>query len=237
MERGETFLAVADIDWERFPAAFTSTCPSPLISDVPEAQRGLGSADREASAGRASAGRAEASSLAGRLAGVPETERDRLLLEVVRGEAAVVLGHASADAVDAGRTFKDLGFDPLTAIELRNRLALATGLRLPDTVAFDYPAPVVLAQHLRAEIIGDRLSDATSSVYAELAKLEEILLTIASDNVERGTITMRLAALLRNWRGSENAEREHEVAVDDELQTATDDEMFELINKELGRLP
>ncbi|MFJ6677441.1 SDR family NAD(P)-dependent oxidoreductase, partial [Actinosynnema sp. NPDC091369] len=94
--------------------------------------------------------------LADRLRSLPEAEQVAAVLDVVTANTATVLGHASPDAIDTRQPFKDLGFDSLTAVELRNRLGTATGLRLPATVTFDHPTPARLAEFLRDEVVGAR---------------------------------------------------------------------------------
>ncbi|WP_414636747.1 SDR family NAD(P)-dependent oxidoreductase [Actinophytocola sp.] len=117
---------------------------------VPALLRGL-VGTRRAAASPAGGGPA----LARRLAGLSPGEQDAVLLDLVRSAVAAVLGHTSGDAVPVGKAFKELGFDSLTAVELRNRLNAASGLRLPVTVVFDHSTPAALAEHLRTELVPD----------------------------------------------------------------------------------
>jgi acyl carrier protein len=110
-------------------------------------------------------------SLATRLAGLGRAEQEEALLELVRGVVAGALGHASAEAVIADKTFKELGFDSLTSVEMRNRLGAATGLRLRATVAFDHPTPVAMARFLREQLFpeSDDLDSMDLSALIDLA--------------------------------------------------------------------
>ncbi|MEV1159581.1 SDR family NAD(P)-dependent oxidoreductase, partial [Micromonospora chokoriensis] len=125
------------------------TTPPPLL-------RGLvrGVTRPAGSAGPADA----ATALRRRLATAP-AEAERILLDIVVADVAAVLGHAPSDVV-AGRAFKELGFDSLTAVELRNRLTAVTGLRLSATLAFDHPSPLALVAHLRDELLGGAIPEA-----------------------------------------------------------------------------
>ncbi len=146
LHRGQAAVVAARLDPARL--ADRGGAIPPLLSGlVRSAARGL-AAGRQDSAG----------GLVGRLAALPSDERAGVVTGLVRAHAAVVLGHGSAQDVDPGRAFRDLGFDSLTAVELRNRLGAVTGLRLPATVVFDYPTPAALAGFVLSRLVGEQAS-------------------------------------------------------------------------------
>ncbi len=147
MRGNEKFVAVADMDWGSFIPAFTSVRPSPLFADLPEAKAAL-------AASQPDTGNSDtAASLAGSLRAVTDGEQNRILLRLVRGHASTVLGHSGAEGISPQQAFSDAGFDSLAAVNLRNSLHAATGLRLPATLIFDYPTPEALVGYLRAELL------------------------------------------------------------------------------------
>ncbi|MFI7221138.1 type I polyketide synthase [Micromonospora maritima] len=145
--RGGPALTVADVDWATFAPAYASTRPRPFLAALPEARQAV----RDAAGTPTDGGAA----LRDQLRGLTGEDQDRRLTDLVRAEAAAVLGHGGPERVKPRRAFKDLGFDSLTAVELRNRLNRATGLSLPTTLVFDHPDPTALAGHLRATLLPD----------------------------------------------------------------------------------
>ncbi|MFI7517717.1 type I polyketide synthase, partial [Micromonospora echinofusca] len=138
-------VTVADVDWSLFTPAFAAARARPLLDDIAEARDALRVVDGqpEDTAG---------GGLRQHLLTLPRAEQDRHLTDLVRTHTAAVLGHSGTELVKANRAFKELGFDSLTAVELRNRLGAATGLTLPTTLVFDYPNPAALADHLAATL-------------------------------------------------------------------------------------
>ena len=153
LERGQAAVVAARLDAARL-AGRGDAVPPLMSALVRSSGRGL------------AVGPQDGGGLAGRLAALPAGERAGVVAGLVRAHAAVVLGHGSAQDVDPGRAFRDLGFDSLTAVELRNRLGAVTGLRLPATVVFDYPTPAALAGFVLTQLTGEQASAAPAGTCA-----------------------------------------------------------------------
>ncbi|WP_330287180.1 SDR family NAD(P)-dependent oxidoreductase [Streptomyces sp. NBC_00576] len=196
-------------------AAAQGTLPGVLRGLVPAPDREVASTQAEVPA-------------VDRILALPAEQRDEALLGLVRASVAAVLGHASPDSVDPLQAFKEIGFDSLTAVQLRNRLNAATGLRLPATLVFDHPTPAALAAHLGTELLPPANAPA-DRLLAKLTELEDALPDEATDVAARDLVTARLEAVLARWRSpaaTQPAEK---------LKEASADEIFAFIDNELGR--
>ncbi|MEV4743884.1 SDR family NAD(P)-dependent oxidoreductase [Streptomyces sp. NPDC049555] len=180
----------------------------------------------------AQSGSGRTESLAERLAQLTTPEQEALLLDVVRTAVAATLGHADAARIEAERPFQELGFDSLTAVELRNRLTVAAGTRLPATLVFDHPTSAALAAFLHRELAPDG-AGAPHPVPAALDRLEELLPALAPDDPLRAGVSVRLQTLLA--RLNESAAQEEQENVTDRLEAASAEDIFSFIDNELGR--
>jgi acyl carrier protein len=170
--------------------------------------------------------------LRARLAGLPAARQEAALLQLVQAQAGAVLGMSGPGGIGGDRSFRELGFDSLTAVELRNQLSAATGLRLPATLVFDYPSPAALASWLRAEMVKDEV-DTPAPILAELDQIESSLSGITEpDAGMRETITSRLRTLLSKWTETQDPAEPESTSI--EFESATPDEVFDFIDKQLG---
>nr|WP_241562498.1 type I polyketide synthase [Streptomyces hoynatensis] len=197
--------------------------------EVPALLRGL----VRTRARRSAAGAEGAESLVRRLNGLTEAEVREALLDLVKEQVATVLGYADTAEIEAERQFKELGFDSLTAVELRNRLGAATGLRLPATLVFDYPTPTELVGLLLDQLDLDTRED-TGGVLAELDALERAIGKAAVDEQLFKQVAGRLEVLRTRWASlREDPKKAEEPEVD--FDTASDDDLFAMLDDELGQ--
>ncbi|GGS15309.1 MULTISPECIES: type I polyketide synthase [Streptomyces] len=239
-------------DPERIPDVLRSLAAPPAASASAASSGSVSTATHAPGTGRRGT-----ATLAERLAGASRAERAAVLDEAIRADVAAVLGHDDPTAITRDRSFRELGIDSLTAVELRDRLAAATGLRLPATMVFDHPTPQALAVFLDRQLPGpgtavlgtlDRLQDQLDDTLAA---------SVNDDDVLRGRITRRLEALLaaltRPGRPATDAPDGHGghggapavesiesiesvepvdpgEAVGNRLRTASDDELFDLLD-------
>jgi polyketide synthase 12 len=143
----EPFLLPAHIDLAALRVKFDAGTLPPMFVDLINAPTRRQVDDSLAAAKSKSA-------LLQRLEGLPEDEQHAVLLDLVRSNIATVLGNSSPEAIDPDRAFQELGFDSLTAVEMRNRLKSATGLALSPTLIFDYPNCAALAGYMHQELVG-----------------------------------------------------------------------------------
>ncbi|MEV8077301.1 SDR family NAD(P)-dependent oxidoreductase, partial [Streptomyces pseudogriseolus] len=233
LEAGDGAVVVADMEWGRFAPAFTIRRPSPLLTTLPQAAAAPTAHQEPAEPHAPGAARP---ALVERVTALPAADRTAALEQHVRQAAATVLGHADPAAVPAERAFRDLGFDSLTAVELRDRLTKDTGLRLPTTLVFDHPTPTALARHLDAELTGEG-----GTVAGMLAELETGITRIMRANPDRDARSLlgtRLRALLAEVEGGAGEDTGPGAGLDDaslgdRLEDASDDELFDLISRTL----
>ncbi|MEU1806738.1 SDR family NAD(P)-dependent oxidoreductase [Streptomyces sp. NPDC019937] len=164
------------------------------------------------------------------LAALSEEDRQQALLKLVRGHTATVLGHDAADSIHPVQNFRELGFDSLTAVELRNRLSDATGLRLTATLVFDHPTPTAVVR-LLDELLAPARAARSGSILADLDAIGAALGAVVDDREQRTRIAGRLRELLR--RVDDGTEEAPDTPGDD-LESATDEELFQVLDGELN---
>ncbi|MGJ3225439.1 acyl carrier protein [Micromonospora aurantiaca (nom. illeg.)] len=172
-----------------------------------------------------------ATALRERLRPLSPADREGVLVDLVGGLAATVLGHGGDAGLEPDRAFREVGFDSMTAVELRNRLRAATGVHLPAAVVFDYPTPAALARHLRDRLAEDGAA-AAAPLLAELERLDGAFAAEAPDRLTRQKLLVQLQAFVARW-GDERGPAEEKSATHT-LDDATDAEIFDFIHRELG---
>jgi acyl carrier protein len=203
--------------------------------DIPAPLRGLlrpaGDHPRAATTRSGPSDAAPAAPLTERLAGKDADERRQVILGLIRTHAAAVLGHAGPDAVNPVHKFSELGFDSLTALELRNRLNTASGLRLPATLVFDFPSPEELARH-----IDTRTAPASAEPESVIARIDDLDAALAEADPQGddvAAIAERLRGLTARWSELSLADTGG-AAVRKRIEAASSDEILDFIDREFG---
>jgi acyl transferase domain-containing protein/aryl carrier-like protein len=229
LDQDDTYIAITHVDWAQFIKATAGTVKCAVIRDLPEYQAAF---VVHPTANSLADPTGEPRSLTRRLAALTGDERDAALLDLVRVQAAEALGHSSTDAVPPDKVFIDLGFDSLTAVELRNRLTEQTGLAFPATLTFDYPTSLALRDYLREALFGADAGPAESAL-AELDRLEELLSAVAADDgtdeATRNQVLLRVQEVAARF-GDPGGQSEQAQLI----AAADDDELFDFINRRLG---
>ncbi|ANN16109.1 hypothetical protein SD37_10985 [Amycolatopsis orientalis] len=167
--------------------------------------------------------------MAGRLEGLSPADQERELLDLVREQAANVLGHEAGVRTGPREAFQELGYDSVTAVELRDRIALATGLRLPATLLFDHPTPAAVAGVLWTEMFSGSSSGSLSLLH-DLDRLVAVPADTLDDGF-RAAVLARFERITAGWA----PEPEADTDLGDRLRTASTAEVLDFIDNELGR--
>ena len=189
----EPFMLPAHIDFAALRVKFAGGTLPPMFVDLINAPARRQVDDSLAAAKSKSA-------LLQRLEGLAEDEQRAILLDLVRSNIATVLGNASPEAIDPDRAFQELGFDSLTAVEMRNRLKSATGLALSPTLIFDYPNSAALAGYMHRELVGASEQRAPAAAPGE-AEIQRVVGSIPVKRLRQAGVLELLLALANEGDG------------------------------------
>ncbi len=194
----EPFLLPARIDTTALRAKYDAGTLPPMFVDLINARARRQVDDSLAAAKSKSA-------LLQRLEGLGEAEQHAVLLDLVRSHIATVLGNSTPEAIDPDKAFQELGFDSLTAVEMRNRLKAATGLALSPTLIFDYPNSAALAGYFRQELVGAS-TEATPQVAPGEAEIQRVVASIPVKRLRQAGVLDLLLGLANEADGADGAE-------------------------------
>jgi polyketide synthase 12 len=193
---GEPFMLPARIDLVALRAKFDGGTLPPMFVDLIHAPARRQVDDSLAAAKSKSA-------LLQRLEGLPEDEQHAVLLDLVRSHIATVLGNTTPEAIHPDRAFQELGFDSLTAVEMRNRLKAATGLALSPTLIFDYPNSAALAGYMHQELVGSAAQQAPAAPGE--AEIQRVVGSIPVKRLRQAGVLELLLALANEVDGNGQA--------------------------------